>query len=510
MSSGLVPVPRERNPYARDGVVADASGVPGYADLPASLAAMLRAHAEASPEVEAVVEIGGRRLTYGELWAAARRVAGGLVALGVEPGDRVALRHPAGADWVVGFWGTVMAGAIAVAVNTRATPADMEFVLRDAAVAVDLTPDTGLPDGEPVEPAAADPDDVAALFYTSGTTGRPKGVPTTHRAFLTCTENMLRGAAIDASVGAGLRTLISVPLFHVTGCNAQLLTATRAGGTSVILPAFDQAAAVSAIADERISFMITVPAIYALLLRRQDFAALDVGHVRWVGYGGAPIAPTLVHALMEAFPAARVFNGYGMTETCSVATILPHDEAAEHADSVGYALPSVDLAVAPLGDDPQLGELCVRGAGVTGGYWRRPEADAETIVDGWLHTGDIVRVDDAGRIHIVDRIKDIIMRGGENIASVEVEAVLAAAPGVLEAAVLAVPDDVMGEKVGAVLHGPGPIDVDAVLAHCRTHLADYKVPQYVSIAAGPLPRNAGGKILKATLRGEVSWGDALR
>jgi acyl-CoA synthetase (AMP-forming)/AMP-acid ligase II len=305
-----------------------------------------------------------------------------------------------------------------------------------------------------------------------------------------------------------MRTLICVPLFHVIGCNAQLLTAARVGGTSVILPAFDQL--VAAIADERISLMITVPAIYALIVRRPDFAALDVSHVRWVGYGGAPIAPTLVHALMQAFPEGQVFNGYGMTETASVMTILPHDEAVDHADSVGYAVPAVDLAVAPLGDDPLVGELVARGANVTRGYWQRPGANAETIVDGWLHTGDIVRVDEAGRIHIVDRIKDIIIRGGENISSVEVEAALVAAPGVLEAAVLAVPDDVMGEKVGAVLHGEGAIDVDAVIAFCRTQLADFKVPQYVSVSEQPLPRNAGGKLLKARLRDAVAWGAALR
>lgn len=258
--------------------------------------------------------------------------------------------------------------------------------------------------------------------------------------------------------------------------------------------------------------MVTVPAVYALLLRHKAFAGTDVSGVRWVGYGGAPIAPSLVRAVQNAFPQATVFNGYGMTETASLATVLPHHDAVEHADSVGYAVPSVDLGVIPFDEDePGVGELVVRGANVTGGYWNRPEANAATFTDGWLHTGDVVRVDDAGRVHLIDRLKDIINRGGENVSSVEVEAVLLAAPHVADACVLGVPDDVMGEKVGAVLFGgDDDIDVPAVLEHCRGRLADFKVPQYVTVVDTALPRNAGGKLLKARLREQVRWGDPLR
>ena len=174
-------------------------------------------------------------------------------------------------------------------------------------------------------------------------------------------------------------------------------------------------------------------------------------------------------------------------------------------------MPSVRLGVAPIGDDPAVGELVVRGANVTCGYWNRPEADVATIVDGWLHTGDVVRVDEAGRVHIIDRIKDIINRGGENISSIEVEAALLGAPGVAEAAVIAVADEVMGEKVGAVIHGSGDeVDVDAVIEHCREQLADFKVPQYLVVSDQPLPRNPGGKLLKGRLRHDVEWGKPLR
>jgi len=511
VSAGVRIISREHNPLSQAGVTRDEAGVLRYDDLPASLVAMLRARADATPDVEAVVELGGERVSYRELWDRSARVAGGLRAAGVGRGDRVAIRYAAGVDWVLAFFGTIMAGGIAVAPNIRSAPPEIAFVLDDAGVSVDLDSGTPLPDGEPHVEEDLGLRDPAAMFYTSGTTGRPKGVPTSHEAFLTNAENMVRGLGIDRHAGAELRTLVSVPLFHVTGCNSQLIVALYVGGTAVIMPTLDQAALIGAITAERISFIVTVPAVYALLLRRPELAAADVSGVRLVGYGGAAIAPSLVTALQQAFPRARVFNGYGMTETASLMTTLPHEDAVAHADSVGYAVPSVDLGIIAAGEDPDVGELVSRGANVMTGYWNRPEATAATLVDGWLRTGDVVRVDGAGRIHIVDRTKDIIIRGGENVSSLEVEGVLAAAPTVLEAAVIAVPDDVMGEKVGAVIFGGGEeVDVDAVIAHCRANLADFKVPQYVTVVDEPLPRNAGGKLLKARLRETARWGPPLR
>ncbi|WP_310785713.1 class I adenylate-forming enzyme family protein [Mycobacterium sp. Z3061] len=505
----VVEISRSTNPFPRTAVHPDKHGVPHYDGLPATLLDMLGEQVTARPDSEAVVELGSDRLTYRELWDRASRVAGGLRADGLKQGDRVALRYPAGINWVLAFWGTVMAGGIAVAVNTRSAQPEVDFVLSDAGVRIDLDAATALPDGQPYIADHLGPKDVAALFYTSGTTGHPKGVPTTHEAFVTNTENGIRCLAQPRDIGEELRTLISVPLFHVTGCNTQLLPALRLGGAAVIMPTLNLDELVATLTAERISVMVTVPAIYALLLRHKDFAAADVSGVRWVGYGGAPIAPTLVRSVKKAFPQAAVSNGYGMTETASLMTMLPDAEAIEHADSVGYAVPSVDLGVIPSETGQLVGELVTRGANITAGYWNRPQATSSTIVDGWLHTGDVVRVDDAGRVHIIDRLKDIINRGGENISSVEVEAALLAAPSVADACVLAVPDDVMGEKVGAVLFGE-QVDVPAVLEHCREQLADYKVPQYVSVVTTPLPRNAGGKLLKAKLREQVQWGSALR
>lgn len=509
MTQKVTEIPRGANPFPTTGVSRDRNGIAHYDQLPGTLLDMLAQHVENRPDSEALVELGAQRLTYRQLWDAAARVAGGLRAGGLRRGERVAVRYPAGVNWVLAFWGTIMAGGVAVPINTRSAQPEVEFMLADAGARVDLAPDTPLPDGDPCVVDDLDRTDIAALFYTSGTTGRPKGVPTTHEAFLTNTENMARCAGLARDLGQQFRTLISVPLFHVTGCNAQLLTAAYVGGTSVIMPALDLAGLIAALSGEQITNMVTVPAVYALLLRHDDFREVDVSGVRWVGYGGAPTAPALVTAVKQAFGRARVFNGYGMTETASLMTVLPDEDAVEHADSVGYAAPSVDLGVISDGDDPSVGELVVRGANVTAGYWNRQDATAATIVDGWLHTGDVVRVDESGRVHIIDRLKDIINRGGENVSSVEVEAVLLSAPGVADACVLAVPDEVMGEKVGAVLCGE-QVDVDAVVEYCRGQLADFKVPQYVSVTAEALPRNAGGKLLKGRLRDQVQWGAALR
>ena len=230
--------------------------------------------------------------------------------------------------------------------------------------------------------------------------------------------------------------------------------------------------------------------------------------MRSVAYGGAPIAPDLVARLAKAFPQARLGNGFGLTETSSVSTFLPHEFVA-HADSVGFPAPVCDVRLDAVGPDGT-GELLVRGPNVVSGYWNKPEATAQAFVDGWLHTGDLARIDDEGLVYLVDRVKDMINRGGENVYCVEVENALAGAPGVYEAAVLGVPDEMMGEKVGAVIVPmPGvSLDVPAVLGYLGEHIADFKIPQYVAVSATPLPRNPGGKLLKRRLREEIDWASA--
>jgi long-chain acyl-CoA synthetase len=497
-------------PFDRDGTEVGPDGIRRYTGLSRNLVQLLRTSVDRDPDHPALVELGGERVSYAQLWQRAARVAGGLRAAGVQPGDRVANRLPNGNDWVYAFWGTLLAGAVVVPVNTRFAEPEVRYVVEDSGAAYVVDPGRPLPDGEPVEVTDQEHTDLAGIFYTSGTTGFPKGAMTTHENFLSNVETCLRCLCLDRSERH--TTLISVPLFHVTGCNSQLLVVTANGGTSVIMPAFDVTAFLRAIEDEGITVLTTVPAIYWLALQQPAFADVDVSRVRALSYGGAPIAPDLVHRLQEAFPGARVGNGFGLTETSSVSTFLPHEYAGEHAESVGFAAPVVDLDLADVDPETGVGELLIRGPNVVAGYWRKPEQTAETFVDGWLHSGDLASIDDDGLVVIVDRKKDMINRGGENVYSVEVENALAAHPAVGEVAVVGVPDAMMGEKVGAVVVPlPGrEIDPGELVAFARERLADFKVPQYVAIRSQPLPRNPGGKVLKPALRTETEWAAPVR
>jgi long-chain acyl-CoA synthetase len=507
------PLPRGRNPFDETGVVRDQDGVASYSDRPASLVQMLKTSVERDRAATALLEVGGPSLSYGELWDRSARVAGGLRAAGVERGDRVAIRLGNGIDWVLAFFGAQLIGAAVVPVNTRFAEEEVRYVIEDSAASFIFAPGEVLPDGEPAALEDLRPEELAAIFYTSGTTGFPKGAMTSHANFLTNSENAFRCLSVDRSEGPEISTLVSVPLFHVTGCNSQLIPVLEFGGRVEILSGpLDLAGFFEAVGSHGVNQLVSVPAIYHAVLRHPEFPQLDVSRVRWISYGGAPIAESLVEQIMRAFPEARVGNGFGLTETSSLSTFLPHEEAAAHADSVGFAMPVVDLALDDADGESGVGELLVRGPNVVQGYWNKPEASAETFVDGWLHTGDLARVDSDGLLYIVDRKKDMINRGGENIYSIEVENALAGAPGVVEAAVVAVPDEMMGEKVGAVIVTvPGtPFDVEAVLAHCRAHLADFKIPQYIVTREEPLPRNPGGKLLKRQLREETQWGKPLR
>ncbi|MDE3070729.1 MAG: AMP-binding protein [Acidobacteriota bacterium] len=509
----ISPAPRGRAPFEDSGVERDGAGVAHYTGLPPSLAEMLRASVESDGDGTAVAEVGGPSLTYGELWERAARVAGGMAQGGVQRGDRVAIRLANGIDWVLAFFGAQLAGAVAVPVNTRLTEEEAAYIVGDSESKLTLGPETALPDGPPMAIEGLTGSDLAAIFYTSGTTGFPKGAMTSQENFLTNSENCLRSLDLDRAEGPRLSTLVSVPLFHVTGCNSQLIPLLHVGGRVEILTnPLDIDGFFEAVGVNGITHLVSVPAIYNLVIRHPRFAELDVSGVRSVTYGGAPIAESLVRDLERAFPGARLGNGFGLTETSSLATFLPFEDAAAHADSVGFAMPVVDLAIAEPDGESGVGELLIRGANVVQGYWRKPEETAEAFADGWLHSGDLARIDAEGLVYVVDRKKDMINRGGENVYSLEVENVLAREPGVGEVAVLAVPDEVMGEKVGAVLVPVAgeKLDVERIVADSRRSLADFKVPQYVAVRDEPLPRNPNGKVLKRRLREETSWGQPLR
>jgi acyl-CoA synthetase (AMP-forming)/AMP-acid ligase II len=498
----------DAGPFDRSGIVVAPDGVRRYQGLHRNLVALLRDTTSRFPDRRAVTELGGASVSYAELERRALRVAGGLRAAGVEAGDRVALRIGNGLDWVLAFWGTHLAGAVVVPLNTRLAEAEVEYILGDCGAAYVVRPGEPLPDGEPVEPADREHADVAALFYTSGTTGRPKGAMLTHENFLSTVESVIRCRALDRDPAVRHATLISVPLFHVTGCCSQLMTQVGLGGESVIMPRFEAAAFLAAIPEHRITLVTSVPTIYELVLRHPSFAATDVSTVRTLSYGGAPMAPELVHRLLEAFPDARLGNGFGLSETSALATFLPHEYARDHADSVGFPTPVDEVRIDRPDPVSGVGELLVRGPNVAAGYWGDQARTAETFVDGWLHTGDLATLRD-GLVRIVDRAKDMINRGGENVYSVEVENALAAHPDVVEVAVVGVPDPVMGEKVGAVVlprPGVGADElVPSLIGFARTQLADFKVPQFVRVLESPLPRNAGGKVLKQPLRSSTEW-----
>ncbi len=511
-SRPIEPAPRGRNPYDRSGLERGPDGIARYVGRPASLVQMLSASVESAPDAVALVEVGGRSLTYQALWARAARVAGGLRASGVKRGDRAAIQLPNGIDWVLAFFGCQLAGAVVVPVNTRLTDEEASYVVQDSGCAFTFSATSALPEEEPLVTDDAGRDDFAAILYTSGTTGFPKGATLTHGNFLANSENGIRSHHIDRSEGPRMSTLIGVPLFHVAA-NTQLVSALDIGGRVELLEsALDFKGFFEAVGKHEVTGVVSVPAVYYALLRTPGFAELDVSGVERVSYGGAPIAEGLVREIQSAFPDSRVGNGFGLTECAGLASYLPHEDSATHADSVGFAVSAVDLAIGEADPETGVGELLVRGPNVGAGYWNRPEATAETFIEGWLHTGDLGRVDSDGLLYVLDRKKDMINRGGENVYSLEVENVLAGAPGVAEVGVLPVPDEMMGEKVGAVIvpRAGEPVNVGALLEYCGPRLADFKVPQYVVIRDQPLPRNSVGKLLKRTLRDETDWGAPLR
>jgi long-chain acyl-CoA synthetase len=493
-------------PFDNSAIARGADNIARYLNRPQSVVHMLRATVDKWTNKEALVELGGERITYTQLWDRSARVAGGLRPMGVQRGDRVAIRLGNSINWCSAFFGILMAGAVVVPVNTRFSESEVEHVITDSGSKVVILPGQPLPDGAPFVTDDLKPQDLAAIFYTSGTTGFPKGATTSHEAFLSNIETCRRISNLPFD-GSG-RALISVPLFHVTGCNSQLLPGCEGGGTTAIMPVFDVKLFLRTITEERLNILTTVPAVYWLAISQPNFRDVDTSAIKWCSYGGAPTPPDLVAKITEAFPNARLGNGFGLTECCSVATFLPHEYSKLRPETVGFAAPVVDLKLKDVDPHTNVGELLIRGPNVSEGYWKNPEATAETFVDGWLHTGDMARLDEQGFVQIVDRKKDMVNRGGENVYCVEVENALAAHPAVFEVAVTAVPDTMMGEKVGAVIvpkPGQNPAIAD-ILAFARTQLADFKVPQYIVLRKEALPRNPGGKVIKKQLRENVDWG----
>jgi acyl-CoA synthetase (AMP-forming)/AMP-acid ligase II len=469
------------------------------------------------PDAEALVE-DQTVLSHAQAATAASRVARRLLARGVRPGDRIALALPNGWRYAVVYSGVQLAGAVAVLVNTRFAPPEIEYVLSDcgaAYVVVDATTAERVPpvcpswdvdeltapgpEAEELPGLSAAGTDVANILYTSGTTGRPKGAMQTH-------GNLVFNAGTCGSV-LGVteadRTLVIAPMFHATGVVSQLVGFGAHGAVRVFQPRFSAAGMREALIEHRITFFAGVTAMIHLMLADPAFDPADLPELRTVTFGGAPVAEAFLDAAVQALPGVTFVNVWGLTEATSIVTCNVGRDWVDRPWSVGRPVPGVEVGVAvdgePAGKPDAVGELWIRGPVVTAGYWNRPDADAFGA-DGWLRTGDLGRVDADGYVQILDRMKDMIIRGGENIYSLEVESVLAGHPAIADVAVVGVPDEVMGERVRAVaVLRPGEVlGLGALRAWAATRLADYKLPAEL-VTTDELPRNPNGKILKKRL-----------
>jgi long-chain acyl-CoA synthetase len=491
------------------------------------------------------------RFTFTETYREAAKVAHLLVhEYGIAKGDRVAISMRNYPEWILGFTAATSVGAIAVAMNSMWRADEMEYGLDDCGAKVLLadqerldllaefsnTPaarviavrstkaNEGAPDltellrsvGDAEMPAAdVQPDDDAVIVYTSGSTGNPKGVVSSHRNILSA----LLSWELDARVGmlvTGVRpprpssqtaTLLAVPLFHATGSHAVYLSSYRAQRKTVSMYKWDPAHAAELVEREEISSFIAPAAMTGDLIREAKRTKRDLSSLLAVGGGGAAREPEQVKDIDKSFKKAAPNTGWGMTETNAIGTGIGGKDYLTRPGSSGRVSAVLELKV--LDEDGvelatgERGELLVRGTSLFRGYWNRPEINAELFDDGWFRTGDVAYLDDEGYLFIVDRIKDLIIRGGENIGCGQVEAALLLHPDVQEAAVYAVPDERLGEEVGATVYGRENLDTDALRESLREHLARFAVPRYFRVSAEPLPRTASGKIFKRQLREEA-------
>ena len=510
------------------------------------------------------------QLTFEQHYAAAAAFANRLVAhFGVQKGDRVAIAMRNFPEWPIAFWGAAATGAVVVPLNAWWTGPELEYGLSDSGSKVlvadgerlerlaehlpslpGLTTIVVRNEGPPPEgilswddvvatsgepPALPDvdihPDDDATIFYTSGTTGKPKGALGSQRNFTTNmmslgfsgARSMMRTMAARAESGDATppparqnndrpvqnAQLLSVPFFHATGCHSTLQGATVGGSKLVLMHKWNPERALELIERERVTSFGGVPAMVWQVLQSPDFEKRDTSSIQGIGYGGAPAPPELVRKIEEMFPGRPPSNGYGLTETSSLSTMNSGMDYQRKPDSVGVPVAVVEIKVVDeLGNDlPQgeVGELWIKGPNVVKGYWGKPEATAATFTDGWLHTGDVARIDEEGFVFIVDRAKDMIIRGGENVYCAEIESALFEHDAVLDAAVVGIPHQVLGEEVGAIVQlKPGATaTVDELQRHVRDRLAAFKVPVQIWFREEDLPRNPAGKVLKRDLRQEL-------
>jgi long-chain acyl-CoA synthetase len=495
--------------------IADVRGVPtrAWKNAPRTLTAAL-AHGAAIGDARDLLVLDAERISHAAHADMVERCAGALSELGVSKGDRVAIAMRNYPEWSIAFFAAVRIGAIAVAINAFGTGNELALAIADADARV-VPFATVLDHAADVPAIDLEPDDFATIFYTSGTSSRPKGVLGTHRnicgnlmsMMFIGARNMLREGARPSprAPGAGL---LSVPLFHATGCHGMLVGQAFFGGTLVFMRRWDPEEALEIIERERIAAFGGVPTMLWDLLQSPSIETRDLTCLRNFAGAGAASPPELARRIHELFPDAGISTGYGMTETSSVVATIGGRDYVERPDSVGVPLPMSVLRIvdADGSDVPEgsTGEIWVKSANVAAGYWRRPEETSETFDQGWIHTGDIGRLDGEGFLYVVDRAKDIVIRGGENIATLEVEAALYEHPAVEEVAAFATPHPTLGEEVGAVVRTRADASVtpNDLREHAADRLAAHKVPSRVWLRERAFPRGHTGKILKRELQAE--------
>ncbi|WP_020658647.1 acyl-CoA synthetase [Amycolatopsis benzoatilytica] len=487
--------------------------------MAASLAQWIVRRSKVNPESVALIDADtGERISYAEL---ADRVAGRAAALhglGVRKGDRVALLALNSTDYLETLFAAAWLGAITLPVNFRLAAGEIRFLLDDARPVVLVHDDlfTGLAQeaatgqilinardlgsAERAELVPTGPDEVAVLMYTSGTTGRPKGAMLTH-------GNLEANAVNILTAGEGLlpsdRSLAVAPLFHIGGLSLFTLPLLYAGGTVAVASKFDPRQTLALLEREKVTVHFMVPAMWAAMSQVPDFDSYDLSELRYLLCGGAP-CPLPVIEFYEGKGLTFV-EGFGMTELSPAALVLESAFVRSHAGSVGRPFLHVEARIVDERDDEvevgEVGELVLRGPNVFAGYWGLPSASAETMRGGWFHSGDLARSDSDGFVTLVDRKKDMIISGGENVYPIEVEQVLYRHPGIADVAVIGAPDPRWGETVVAVVvpDEGASLDQDEVIAYCRERIAAFKCPHRVEVVA-ELPRNATGKLLKRELR----------
>ena len=555
------------SPLALEDTVIDGVTYKTYAEAPPTVRHLLAMGLEAFRTREFIV-YEDERITFDAVARAVCRFADVLTeTYGIKKGDRMAIVMRNYPQWPIAFFAGLSIGAIVTPMNSWWTGEELEYGLNDSGSRIaivdpqlferihphwdnmpdleamivardaDDRPDPRVTSMESLigpAPSWAElpeavfpsvellPDDDATIMYTSGTTGKPKGALASHRAIianmfnaLTCrARRYLRaGEAVpepDPDPENANKVLLSVPFFHATGAFAVLVPSWATGGKIVTMYKWDAGKALPIIERERIRSVGGVPAIAWQLIEHPDREKYDLSSIDAVAYGGAPSAAELVTTIKSTFKDAQPSNGWGMTETCATATQNFGEDYVNRPMSAGCPPPGVELkVVSPDGETlgpNEIGELWCKGASNCKLYWNRPQATAETFVYGWVVTGDLAKIDEEGFLYLVDRAKDMLIRGGENVYCIEVENALYDHPAIMDASVVGIPHKVLGEEVGAVVQvkPDKTVTADELRAHVADQLAAFKVPVEIQLQSEPLPRNANGKILKQVLRQQFS------